>query len=168
MGPAARLAQPPLEEAQGAVVGRRFVDGQTDEFFDGQLKVRHLFGLAFGEAVQIGDDQHLEEDHGRVGRGSFFGQAVIGRQERSDKRLPINDLVQLHEEMIAGHDALVDHSTKERAETDGLEMPLTHGPPPREWMPLLYSLLGKTRVCVDLIHTLVGQGFAGCGFLLTT
>jgi hypothetical protein len=132
--PVTGFPQAALGQTKRAVVRGTFVNRQADKFLDGELKVDHLLGLAFGQIVEVRDEQHLEDNDGRLGRSPFCGQARTSREQNRDKKLPINRLVQFDEEMIAQNNTQINHVAKERAVSKILESLRSHQAPPRDTM----------------------------------
>jgi hypothetical protein len=106
-------ADPLLELAELRPVGNWVGHPDTDEEAEHDIQVGRFADVAFGEVIEMLEDQELEDNHRVVGVLSERG--VVIRYFRFHER-PVNELVHAHQEMIrmAVDDGLVRVGAEER------------------------------------------------------
>jgi hypothetical protein len=109
------------------VIGRRLIHRQPQEPLDGQAIVGHHLRLAFGEVVQIGDQQHLQNDRRVVGGTTLPGLAPIQAHQPAGEAWPGNQGLQLAKKMVFRNDTVVEKVAEKGAAVLSLETLSGHG-----------------------------------------
>jgi len=102
-----------LEHRQGAVIGCGLVHRQPNEPLDHQVIIDQFLHLAFRHTVKIGDEQHLEDLGRVVGWTPTDASPTIGPDKLLGDGLPVKQVLQGDQEVILGHDPVVDQTPKE-------------------------------------------------------
>ena len=108
------------------MVWRRVCKPQANEGFGGDEVGAEVLRLALGHAIQVGQEEHLQNHHRVIGHFATLGPTLVAFYQLRCERLPIDRLVQLHQEMIRWYQLAVDEITKE-ASFHGLPKATGHG-----------------------------------------